>query len=424
MADLKESNRRKATYNYLQDTKRSRSDCSPSNSTTVKNCNAIIQNLIEDVVRAKVAEELGPAIIKAVQRTERRKVQVLIKDGANVNTQSNQHQGKSLLHLAANDILDILIENGADIDIKDANGHTPLLNAAIKNQWGKFDILFQSGANVNYDDIYSFYVLHKGIDVIFFESMIKRCNYIDETKLGQLLLNAVQRQDAAIVKIILRYGAKSSLTILQTAIRKGRKLIVKMLLQSAACHGQKDIVELVLQHNSSLIDLKDHDGFTPLALAVINKNKEIVCFLIENNANLEASTDKLLQTPLHLAIKNRLIEITDILLKHGSNPNAIDSQGQTAVHLAVSSNNVPLMELLLRHNANFNTKTFDLSTPLHVATKKGFKDILQVLLTSGAKVNEKDNHGYTALAIAACNGQKDIVETEEKKMEHDLTKLI
>ena len=130
MADLQNSKKRKSTYHSLQDKTKTKNDCTPSNSTstTVEGCHEIIQNLIENIVRLKVSEELGPAIIKAVQRTERRKVQVLIQKGANVNTKSDE--GKSLLHLALNDLslTKILIENGADIKRPRAFRLWPLLS--------------------------------------------------------------------------------------------------------------------------------------------------------------------------------------------------------------------------------------------------------------------------------------------------------
>ena len=165
MADLRESNKRKANYDSLQDKKKTKTDCTSSISTSFQVCDEIIQKLIDSIVQAKVAEELGPTIIEAIQNNDSFKVWLLIKQGANVNTQSSG--GKSLLHLAAQnkvaEMTKLLIKNGADINSKDTYGHTPMHIAAMKNQAKVVDILIQSGANVTYDDIYSYLVTHQSV---------------------------------------------------------------------------------------------------------------------------------------------------------------------------------------------------------------------------------------------------------------------
>ena len=174
MADLKESNKRKANYDSLQDKKKTKTDCTSSISTSFQVCDEIIQKLIDSIVQAKVAEELGPTIIAAIQNNDYFKVWLLIKQGANVNTQSSG--GKSLLHLAAQnksaEMTKLLIKNGADINSKDADGHTPMYNAAVKNQAKIVEILSNFGKNGLYSIILAAkYKFH--VKTLFFQEMQK-----------------------------------------------------------------------------------------------------------------------------------------------------------------------------------------------------------------------------------------------------------
>jgi len=77
----------------------------------------------------------------------------LIDNGANINHQDRN--GFSALHFAAKeqryDTAEILINNKVDLEIKDSNGNTPLIDA-IFNSNGDYkivDLLILSGANLD-----------------------------------------------------------------------------------------------------------------------------------------------------------------------------------------------------------------------------------------------------------------------------------
>lgn len=80
--------------------------------------------------------------------TQKEMVRFLIECGLDVNAQRNgRGSNLSALHMAvANgfiDIIEVLIENGADVEVKDKNGNTPLWNAVMnyRGRDGELEII-------------------------------------------------------------------------------------------------------------------------------------------------------------------------------------------------------------------------------------------------------------------------------------------
>lgn len=70
----------------------------------------------------------------------RKILELLLRKGADINAKSGKQEG-TLLHLAAGsldlDSASFLISKGADVNVVDANGHTPCAVAIKQNGWGQ-----------------------------------------------------------------------------------------------------------------------------------------------------------------------------------------------------------------------------------------------------------------------------------------------
>jgi ankyrin repeat protein len=90
-------------------------------------------------------EEGRTALIQATIYNNVEVVQILIEHGANVNTR-DFFGGNAALHFAAKnyslELLQLLLKNKAEIDIKDINGNTPLFQAVV-NASGKGGVIQQ-----------------------------------------------------------------------------------------------------------------------------------------------------------------------------------------------------------------------------------------------------------------------------------------
>jgi ankyrin repeat protein len=188
---------------------------------------------------------------------------------------------------------------------------------------------------------------------------------IEQGQLGLTpLLAAVCRGHASIVNLLLRAGANGAFaTKRQTS------------LTTAAHNGRNDIVQLLLENNStknnpSFVNAARGDGLSPLMLA-----------------SSEGYTD---------------VALT--LIKHGADVNLVNTQcGDTALMIASFTVRPAMVRLLLAHGANAaHRRHKDSSTALHSALiyapppTSSYEDttqIVQMLLDGGADINAAQNDG-------------------------------
>ena len=94
-----------------------------------------------------------PALNEAVFNCQLEITKYLIKMGAKVNHKSGRHNSTAL-HVAAYrcdnaEIINLLIRNGAEIDIKNDQSETPLMLASENGNIKAMKVLIDNGANVN-----------------------------------------------------------------------------------------------------------------------------------------------------------------------------------------------------------------------------------------------------------------------------------
>lgn len=173
----------------------------------------IIGILSSAMVYADENEFINKYIILAVKKGEVNTVQLLLQQGADVNTKDDR--GNSLLMLSITmdyqDIFELLLSKGADTTVTDAGGRTPLLLALFMDK-----IEFVK------------YFLSKGY--------IKGINMKDNTGKSPLMI-AVAKGYADIVNQFLEVGANpkdadnEGLTPLMYAVKLNYAEIAEILLQ-------------------------------------------------------------------------------------------------------------------------------------------------------------------------------------------------
>ncbi|MHC4538484.1 MAG: ankyrin repeat domain-containing protein [Planctomycetota bacterium] len=210
------------------------------------------------------------ALHYASEKGHQEVVELLIANGANVNTKDNDGQtpldiavrrghkdivellqvkvADSSIHMAAFvgslDKLQSFVRTGTDIDAKDEEGRTPLLRAVTGGHIEAVRFLIESGADVNIRD---------------------KQGYVP-------LVHALWGLDSDMVKLLLAKGAN--------------------------------------------VNAKDRSGYTPLHWAVMMGSKELTELIVEagGDVNAESNTG---ETPLDLARQGGP-EIVELLRKHGA----------------------------------------------------------------------------------------------------------
>ena len=175
----------------------------------------------------------------------------------------------------------------------------------------------------------------------------------------------------------------------------------------AAIYDEHRDVALLLLEGGADTESRNSDDETALYMASSRGCADIVRQLISHGADLNARcTDfdmydnDVKWTPLHVASCNGIPPIVRLLLDHGADPNALDNLGRTALHLASSEGKVTVVKLLLDYGANVDVWDKDGWTPLHKAAYLLHLHVVVALINGGADPHAQTNKGETPIQLA------------------------
>ncbi len=345
-----------------------------------------------------------------------------IRDGIDVN--QKLPDGSTLLSLAmaqgSPELVRLLLENGADANIKPADEEPVLIKAVCQ----------YNNANVLYDHITGnplpFYVMHCYEIVRLLLENGANVNAAD--KFGRTAL--YEAASPEMIRLLLRYGADVNLKKKDgTSILKDQHFfeLTKMLIEAGADirdFEHQDSTPLIraailndvvtaekISNVDDLINKKDADGWSPLMFASALDNENMVKYLISKNADDNCST-KGGYTSLKLAVSTGSCKIVKLLLENGAKVNVEGDSaywGDSELFLALRTNlpdinTYMIMDLLLKFGVNINSMSGYGSTVLtdSINLSPLYTDYL---CQKGADINKINSFGNTALIEAASKGK-------------------
>ena len=153
----------------------------------------------------------------------------------------------------------------------------------------------------------------------------------------------------------------------------------------AACAGEHQRLDALIQQQPNSINTFSSDGFTALGLACFFGHYDCVKLLLNSNANPNIAANNAFKVaPIHSACAISNYEIAELLLKNGANPNALQQQNITPLHSAAHHGQTKLTELLLDFGANIKAKTEKGQTPLAMALEGNHLETATLLKRQGA----------------------------------------
>ncbi|XP_040120009.1 E3 ubiquitin-protein ligase MIB2 isoform X7 [Oryx dammah] len=293
-------------------------------------------SVVLDKLRAQKSdsEHPGRLVVEVALGNMARALDLLRRHPEQVDT---KNQGRTALQMAAYlgqvELVRLLLQAQAGVDLPDDEGNTALHYAALGNQPEAARVLLSSGCGAN---------------------------ALNSTRSSALHV-AVQRGFLEVVKVLCELGCDVNLpdahadTPLHCAISAGTGAsgIVEVLtevpgidvtatnsqgftlLHHASLKGHTLAVRRILARARQLVDAKKEDGFTALHLAALNNHGEVAQVLIqEGHCDVNARNRKL-QSPLHLAVQQAHVGLVPLLVDAGCSVNAEDEEGDTALHVAL-----------------------------------------------------------------------------------------
>jgi ankyrin repeat protein len=326
----------------------------------------------------------------------------LLAEGAKVNTAYRPFPSPlfSALYSGQVEVAKLLLHHGADLEVRDSNGYTPL-NCALRVQ-KPAGFLIELGADIHTRTYDGTSVLH----------------YAAQQEYSEVLLD-----------LIVKYKMNPNDNLNEQ---------LSTPLHAAAGASSMTGVATLLAFEAN-IEARDKEGGTPLISAVRDGYDPtgVVEHLLSSGANVNAR-DYAGRTPLHCAAWRASPELAQLLVSHGANINAFDKTGSTPhddacsiMHIwgsqvaaflrskgakhnlfsAIASGDVQHVTNILESDKSIDVNKYVMGEiPLHTAARRGHIGVAKVLLAHGASINLRDASGATALHIAVENIQAEMVD--------------
>ncbi|KAI9203241.1 uncharacterized protein BJ171DRAFT_510094 [Polychytrium aggregatum] len=211
------------------------------------------------------------------------------------------------------------------------------------------------------------------------------------------------------------------------AVQSARLEVLKYLLESGMCPATSNyndtsvlhicaasdahlpIAHYLLDHHSGAIDIeaRDHQGNTPLLVAVQHHNEPLFILLLEKGANAQAQND----AGMSIIHSGNASDIRSLLgaqrrLGFSINLNLWSHDGLTPLlYHCQHGHALEIEELIWQDSVDLMAQDLGQRTPLHLCAFKGLAHAVEMLLqTPAVAVDAESLRGNTALHAAADSG--------------------
>ena len=378
--------------------------------------NKLLEKVVTDKYNLKIDDfcnDHTPLMI-AAHHNNLEALQILLKNGADVNLQSSE--GVTALTIAiAKDhvaIFERLLEYSADINFVDNNGETMLFKCAAKGNIKGLLKLERMGANIdnrnnNGDTPLMAAAQYGHVDVVKY--LWKMCAQLDTKNLdGCTALD--------IARIYEQHSTAALLHGKHDAVFEDENTNGQMLMQACLQAGPYQVTAILDSGAPANFRDPEHNLRTPLMCAAQTGDCSVVKALITNGASVHVkSVDS--ETPLIFAAMNGHTEVVECLISHGANVNIADESGHTPLMCCCQNGYLDIVKVLVKNRALLCLKDRNSLSALFYAVQHDHSEIVELLLQTGyAHVDTFDGKQRTSLFLCCC---REYIETARVLLDHN-----
>lgn len=355
------------------------------------------QTVIPDTTSA------GFQLLKAVEKGDSAYFNALMRENPDLESVTEPTRNETLLHIAARynqpEMVKILINKGLNINASNQAGNTPLHLAVFSGSYALIELLFKHGADYQLRN-------QRGRTAL---------EYVSYGKNPQIY-NLFLAKD----KDILRYKSAEGAGLLHWAATAADTagfsfLLAKGLNARAEDNNGSNVVHwayssgdktmlLYLKNKGLDYNLVSSQGYSPITVAMLQKNLKTIEFLLENGLPVNHKFPPENSTLFIEACNQGAVEIAAYLVAKGADVNAVDANGFSALCWSVNNNRPLITTFLLEKGANVNITTNDGRTPLLIALQRDSLPVINQLAEHGADFKSVDSSGMSAIHIAVIQG--------------------
>ncbi|CAC5410694.1 unnamed protein product [Mytilus coruscus] len=331
-------------------------------------------------------------------------VHILLDKGAMVNKTNNFGETPLYTACICGhyDLVKCLIEKHCDVNIRDKCNHTPLCVSCLGGYKNVVILLIDEGANVSECCNLLINATHRGHDDIV-EMLITKgwdVNSVD-TQGKTALIIACEKDFPKIVTLLIDANADiykvndSGETPLHAACFAGNKGIVRTLIEHNAdinmldkdsetplhksCrNGSVNVIQTLVTYGADINQVNTH-GHTPLCLAK-NQNDILDVVIVKSTEDEQIGPSKRLTNTFCRSnkLEGQLNCITSFSISHGWTP----------LYEASMRGDFQTVKSLITKGANVNMKTINGEPPLVAACQQGHGILIQLLIDKGADISD------------------------------------
>jgi len=362
----------------------------------------IVKLLLDAGADADSPNADGMTALLAVARTGNVEAAKLLLDhGATVDAREAFGGQTALMWASARrhpPMIDLLVAHGADVDARsaardyqrhitaegrpkslDSGGFTPLLYAARENCIECVDVLLAKGADIDLADPDGVSPLHLAI---------MNANWDLAKKLIDAGADVNQWDTFGAAPLFTAVGGRSRNDGGRASIDPPNQTTGLQMVQLLLARGANPNMQLFFRP-ANVRGATNLRGSTPLIRAAANNDMEVVKLLLENGADATVyQADR--QTPIHAVLAGRAnekdaIELIKVLHDAGTDVNVValivhieEVRGGSALHYAVRKRYKDVIRLLASYGADMNLKDQDGLTALDYTQSRGFMPFMAI----------------------------------------------
>lgn len=158
------------------------------------------------------------------------------------------------------------------------------------------------------------------------------------------------------------------------------KYIKTITIHEASAVGLRDHVQMMIDYKKDVVHEISSNGISVLGIATHFKKEDIVKILLTHKADPNIPSQSGYRIfPLHMALLANNATISRLLIDFGANVNTPHQSGLTPLHIAVQNGDIEIIIRLLEEGADISALTPEQETAADIAATKGFYEIAEIL---------------------------------------------